>query len=263
METKRRLEEVRVACGLDRVSTKEEMVRCLLSKIDEDETITILLEHPDPESVSPEQSCKDFRRERVLLNDIPFVPHKEHTFRNDGFGATLGQLCRLLGEQDDTAKEVILRNACRTSSGADAYFCVRSLLCVPELFLAQRSCSDDPPVKVDVFRSEEGKLCSRVVSVNAFSLFLEADVGLDMCRPPPPYLVVEAKVTDEMVFGGKDQRRLSLQIFTPRPELGDSSIGTSALELEEDFTTVSSTSTARLIPLQSPSAKQRMLFNIL
>ena len=43
-----------------------------------------------------EQTQKDFRREKVLLNMIPFIPHETHVFRNDAFISTLSRLASLL-----------------------------------------------------------------------------------------------------------------------------------------------------------------------
>ena len=40
------------------------------------------------------QALKDFRRERVLFNEVPFIPDKADTDRNVGFALTLSEFLR-------------------------------------------------------------------------------------------------------------------------------------------------------------------------
>ena len=128
----------------DGLTTKKQILSVLLEFC---ESNSICLDSP---VVQLEQSFKDFKREKVLLNDIAFVPHEEYIWRNELFGETLGRLCRTLGgaAEEEGMKEKILKNACRTGSGADAFFVIQKLLCIPGTFMAQRSCSDDPPVNI-------------------------------------------------------------------------------------------------------------------
>ena len=197
----------------DGLTTKKQILSVLLEFC---ESNSICLDSP---VVQLEQSFKDFKREKVLLNDIAFVPHEEYIWRNELFGETLGRLCRTLGgaAEEEGMKEKILKNACRTGSGADAFFVIQKLLCIPGTFMAQRSCSDDPPVKIDMFKAADGRVCCRVVSVNSFSIFdsnMQIDMSLDI---PPAWLVVTAYIYDELIFGGEHRRWLTFTPFCPSP----------------------------------------------
>ena len=136
--------------------------------------------------VTTEQARKDFRRERVLLNDVPFIPDQVDQHRCHAFALTLGVLLQRLrcatstatttkneinhdtiarvnheqqGEEGEGAEmatvlemtDAIMQRACRTSAGADSFFMVQKLLCVEDTFVTQRAFLSDPPIKVDVF----------------------------------------------------------------------------------------------------------------
>lgn len=218
----RTLEETIREFEFHKARQKEELVRILAKSFTEDDLIIL----DDPLDITVEQTRKDFRRERVLLNDIAFIPHREHSYRNDAFENTLSQLCSLHGEDCDYMKDAVMKAACRTGTGADAYFVVQKLVNVEDLLLVQRSCNDDPPVVLDVFADKNGQVCSRAVSMNAFSLFHEGDIDVEIDVQMPPFLVLETTVTDERVFPPRGsarkakslRRSMSIQAFIPRPQ---------------------------------------------
>lgn len=123
-----------------------------------------------PPVVPIAQAHKDFKRERVLLNDVAFIPHRERESRSAAFSLTLELLVsRLLRTQylrhqalprpcDDSVYssaqsvcDLILQRACRTSAGADAFFAVQKMLCVEGTFVSQKAADEVPPIHIDVF----------------------------------------------------------------------------------------------------------------
>lgn len=111
-----------------------------------------------PSSVSMEQARKDFRRERVLLNDVPFIPDQVDEFRSNGFDLTLMKLVerlKLQGHQhyknESDIAALVLKRACRTCAGADSFFMVQKLFAIEGYFVMQKSFATDPPIRVDVF----------------------------------------------------------------------------------------------------------------
>lgn len=73
------------------------------------------------DSVSTEQAKKDFCRERVLLNDVPFIPDTDDASRSQAFMSTLQVLVRRMkivvnDDQSYSAEkicELIMQRACR------------------------------------------------------------------------------------------------------------------------------------------------------
>jgi len=116
---------------------------------------------PNPSATS-EQARKDFRRERVLLNDVPFIPDNIDVDRCNAFDKTLSILVdRMMRRKElydgdlystsEAMTDAVLQRACRTSAGADSFFMVQKLLCVEGTFVTQRTYVSDPPIKIDVF----------------------------------------------------------------------------------------------------------------
>jgi hypothetical protein len=70
----------------------------------------------DP-AVCIEQAHKDFQRERVLLNSVPFIPSKTHTYKNHTFVGTVARLVERLSRMssvfDRDSSDLVLRRACR------------------------------------------------------------------------------------------------------------------------------------------------------
>lgn len=69
--------------------------------------------------VTSEQAKRDFRRERVLFNDVPFIPDKADIHRCHAFTLTLHRLVQRLliiaklQAQVDGIAETIMQRACR------------------------------------------------------------------------------------------------------------------------------------------------------
>lgn len=116
-----------------------------------------------PAIVTTEQAKKDFKRERVLLNDVPFIPDRFDVDRCHAFSITLQMLLQRLLRQAahcsrcgvEEVTDLIMQRACRTSAGADSFFTVQKMLCVEGTFVTQRAFLNDPPVKLDVFFATE------------------------------------------------------------------------------------------------------------
>lgn len=148
------LEELDLKFGS--AKNKQQIIHAL-----EHSTILHRIPLPAP-NVTTEQAQKDFRRERVLLNDVPFIPDKFDTDRCHAFSFTLQVLLERMMRQTQiynqdlysssaVITDLIMQRACRTSAGADSFFTVQKLLCVEGTFVTQRAFLIDPPIKIDVF----------------------------------------------------------------------------------------------------------------
>ena len=136
--------------------SKPEIVKAL-------ESCQVLHRIPLPEpSVSLEQALKDFYREKVLLNDVAFVPDRHDTDRSHGFSQTVYVLIEKLTRDTSvynvqkygTPTEVgnhLMQRACRTSAGSDSFFTVQKMLCTEGTFLTQKTMNIEPPVLIDIF----------------------------------------------------------------------------------------------------------------
>ncbi len=113
-------------------------------------------------NTTSEQARKDFRRERVLLNDVPFIPDNVDEDRCHAFDKTLNVLVERMARRKelydtdlysttDAITDAVLQRACRTGAGADSFFAVQKLLCVEGTFVTQRTYVSDPPIRIDVF----------------------------------------------------------------------------------------------------------------
>lgn len=194
-------------------------------------TKTETLSIPTP-NVSIEQSLKDFRRERVVLNGVPFIPSKDWNNRNEAFIGSLRILADRFVAQTDSAylsqialhptprtkpmskgevrsgnsiANAVLQRSCRTGAGSDSFFVVQNFLCSPETFVTQRSDKVDPPIKIDFFIDKNsGHLMSRVEIKNLFSLFelssMDQQCDDDELHQPTPFLNVETVIIDESDF---------------------------------------------------------------
>eukprot|EP01031_Cornospumella_fuschlensis_P048974 gene48974-59956_t len=129
---------------------------------------TILHRIPLPApTVSIEQAQKDFRRERILLNDVAFVPDKDDVERSVAFSRTLKVLLQRLMRNRavynsqqysgaDAIADLLLQRACRTSAGSDSFFTIQKMFCVEDTIVTQNTTiTDDPPIHIDVFLSEQ------------------------------------------------------------------------------------------------------------
>lgn len=164
---------------------------------------------PDTQ-VSVDQSIKDFKRERVLFNDVPFIPDRMNVQRGNCFILTLklciDRLCnnnsrnRLCNSSDII--DTIMQRACRTSAGIDSYFKVQELFCVPGTFLSHRT-GEDPPTIVDVFIDSNDNLIARLEVRNSFALYDNStmdEMSGEENMEPPPWLIIDTVVIDESNF---------------------------------------------------------------
>eukprot|EP00981_Chlorochromonas_danica_P002853 scaffold562_cov190-Ochromonas_danica.AAC.3 len=176
--------------------------------IDALETCTILHRIPlPPPNVTVEQAHKDFKRERVLLNDVAFIPDRDDDDRAVAFGLTLRMLLKRLMRNHavylerfyggpDKVADLLMQRACRTSAGADSFFTIQQMLCVEGTFVSQNTTvAEDPPIHIDVFLSDQANynrasrnstistvteesmldeaphLCARVLISNSFAIY--------------------------------------------------------------------------------------------
>jgi hypothetical protein len=135
------IEELDLKFG--RAKTKQDIISIL-------EHCTILHRIPlPPPNVGTEQAYKDFARERVLLNDVAFIPDKNDIDRSHAFALTLKillQRCMRCSDAYDAAlyprpeaiSDLLLQRACRTSAGADSFFFVQKMLCMEGTFVTQK-----------------------------------------------------------------------------------------------------------------------------
>lgn len=143
------------------VRTKADVLRALLQ---EDVLRRIPIEQAP--NVSKEQAEKDFRRERVILNGVFFIPDKVDVVRCEAFALSLHHLVERLqspeggnindsmssSARSNSISDTILQRGCRTSAGADSFFMVQKLLCVDGTFVTQKtSLRAEDPIIVDVF----------------------------------------------------------------------------------------------------------------
>lgn len=149
--------------ALFRAATRKDEITALLSKM-EGVLPRLALSAP---TVTVEQSQKDFRRERVLLNEVPFIPDRVDMHRCDAFSITLKEFvsramrlnCTSNDLSADRVADIVIQRACRTSAGADSYFMVQKLLCVQGTFITQRSVMSglDPPIRIDLFIANQAE----------------------------------------------------------------------------------------------------------
>jgi hypothetical protein len=92
--------------------------------------------------VTTEQANKDFKRECVLLNDVPFIPDQDDPDRCHAFSFTMELLLeRMVHNRSRVCDkclypsfieltDVVMQRACRTSAGADSFFTIQKLLVI-------------------------------------------------------------------------------------------------------------------------------------
>lgn len=151
------------------VHTKADVLRAILH-----EEVLRRIPIEQAPSVSKEQAEKDFRRERVILNGVFFIPDKIDIVRCEAFALSLHHLVERLEMQENgrassssspsstipsCISDTILQRGCRTSAGADSFFMVQKLLCVEGTFVTQKtSLSAEDPIIVDVFLTYHERL---------------------------------------------------------------------------------------------------------
>jgi hypothetical protein len=97
-------------------------------------------------NVSKEQAEKDFRRERVLLNGVYFIPDKVDMVRCEAFALSLHHLVERLQRQENASSssssskassisDTILQRGCRTSAGLSCFWIFHVFIVMP-LFMS-------------------------------------------------------------------------------------------------------------------------------
>ena len=179
--------------------------------------------------VSTEQAKKDFRREKVLFNGIPFVPNGNDSYRNDLFATALEHYTQRIIKihpfsynntlfhslNSQLISDIILQSSCRTSAGADSYFLLYSMFCNDSLFLTQHTNyhnNDDLPISVNLFVdvnavSGSEALISRIQVWNAFTVYENNDnndnnnnsnnrsTSTSVTDDPPAWLEIQSQVS--------------------------------------------------------------------
>lgn len=185
--------------------------------------------------VTTEQALKDFNREKVLLNGVPFVPDMSYATY---FPRTLRLLIHRLVRQltppvvqpieskslFDTKTElenmynIILQRASRTSSGSDSFYKAQTMFRVEGMFLAQYSSKNDPPVKIDLFISNRC-ICAKIEVRNTYALYNEdqlCEIVDSNCRPVP-WMLIDTVVFDESnLQTGHHCRKMNITVANPR-----------------------------------------------
>lgn len=183
--------------------------------------------------VSIYQAQKDFRREKVVFNGIPFIPNIHHD-NQDMFVLTLNQFIEKLLKLYPNSinkeifniprklSEVVMQNSCRTSAGADSYFILQELFnSISDIIISQTSnIDDDLPITIDLFfgHVKNPQLLSRVKIWNSFSIYDSKFVNTTSAglEEPAELLEIESLVIDEYNFATQEHcRYLHLYIFLP------------------------------------------------
>jgi hypothetical protein len=161
----------------------------------------------NPVDVNVDQAWRDFRREKVLFNDVLFVPDCTNppSFPN-ALKILVQRLQKAYPSSFDTAINIvdtILTRACRTSAGADSYFKVNRMFSGQNTILRQHTDSIDVPIdtidipiKVDFFCLKDD-LCARIEVNNTYALHkLDKDEEVNTI----PWLLIDTTVIDETNF---------------------------------------------------------------
>jgi hypothetical protein len=136
--------------------------------------------------------------ESIILNGIPFHGSQH-------FLATLKELCAKLCEQDgvwlssqDLYEELVTRMA-RSTSSADSFFKLNSLVGSPDLMLMPTTQKQSFAIKLNLYVSA-GEIHTNLSTTNAFGLFRKSDVKpADLMGGPVssrPWIVLHATVDE-------------------------------------------------------------------
>eukprot|EP01041_Mallomonas_annulata_P004218 gene4218-8393_t len=177
----------------------------------------------NPVIVSVEQALRDFRREKVLLNDVLFIPD---SLNPPYFPSALRLLIQrqlsinpqVSSDQATRISDVILQRACRTSAGADSFFKIQTMFDINGFVLTQHTNSCDAPIKVDFFVKEDCS-CARIEVWNTYALHkLDHLDEMDGDHASViPWMLIDTVVIDESNFKTNDNRRwLKISVCNPR-----------------------------------------------
>lgn len=124
--------------------------------------------------ISIEQAIKDFIREKIIFNSVPFISDKKNLYRSFSFFLTL-ELLILNYIKNYTIKIInnkifksyliirnyLLQRSCRTSMGLDCYTILEKILCIDDTVLIQKNKSDqvenESPIYIDIFLTPYNK----------------------------------------------------------------------------------------------------------
>lgn len=190
---------------------------------------------PCPSLVDLDQAIKDFRREKVIFNGVPFIPSVMDPFKSEIFPKALSEFSSRMQllhpscynqESFQTGRsisEFILQNSCRTSAGADSYFLLQRDFCVNGTTLLQRTeFCEDLPINIDLsvqFVDNKLHLKSKVMIWNSFSVYdnavlekLSGNIDID----PLPWLEIDSLIIDDIDFMTCDRtRHIKLLVYSP------------------------------------------------
>ena len=167
-----------------------------------------------PSVVSIDQALKDFQREKVLLNGVPFVPdHLSPALFVTALKLLIDRYLILSSvslSSSQTVNNIILQRACRTCSGADSFFKIEKIFHSHGVCLVQRSSSSEPPIIVDIFISD-GCLCARIETKNLYALYKEENLAAisdqESLSTMAAWMVLDTTIIDEYNFKTTESTR--------------------------------------------------------
>jgi len=180
-------------------------------------------------AIDPAISLQDVSRERVILNNVPFLSVSSGI--NHQFLEAIYELCEKICDMDEVFTlpqelvEGLMSRMARSGSGADSYFKLNSLLGSPDLMIMPRnregSKSMPPPITLDVYVSG-GNIHADISCTNMYGLYRKADLkGINASREDgenPAWINVDAIVEEKINFGnGQSVRFLKVKFPKPTP----------------------------------------------
>jgi hypothetical protein len=200
-------------------STKQEILT--KRKRYEKEWVDIPLELP---AVSVAQAKKDFRRQKINLNEVAFTPELNSTNNNDLFASSIYNLCEILtrlypmegGDPKATdIAESVMQRSCRSGTGADSFFAVHQLFSVKDTIVTQHENESHTTIDISLFASD-GSVWARCDCKNSYTLVDISQLGEDTGEEtadgmPLPWLYVDTYIRDDTNFStGYHNRALTI-----------------------------------------------------
>lgn len=217
--------------GNRKVTKKQALQRVKNSEIPSGNGFLVINPENSPH-VSVSQAVKDFRREKVVFNGIPFVPHTVNQYRGDMFIKTLYEYAALMVKLnskscaetfqcESSIGDLIMQNSCRTSAGADSYFILQDLFNIDGTILSQRTEQhNDPPIIIDLLMNSDS-LQSIIKVWNSFSIYdtTEIETKTDLGLDPVPWLEIDTQIVDEYDFKScQHSRQMKLIVYSPQKQ---------------------------------------------
>lgn len=218
------------------ITDKEKILKFVKSRGITHEPIDLLRNNTQSQNIAIQQAMKDFRREKVVFNNVSFIPHSVETYRCESFVKTLYLSAERLARQISVCAdeythnahriaEIILQSSCRTSAGADSYFYLQEIFNIDSVILSQRTSSteDDPPVMIDLsVHSDNHGVQSLVSTVKVWNFFAVYDRDImdnnysDSVGEPCPWIEIESLVIDTYNFRTNEHKR-NMELVTYLP----------------------------------------------